>query len=332
MLKFYSLLIGEDPAYTATFQPSSKRKVVLYATCMIIPVILWFISTYLLVSHVLGGTIISALTAAIVMAFIIFLIERSVIMSNGNIAIATFRISLGLIIALLGSISMDEVIFKNDIDNKIAEYRAIHIAEAEKKVSLDFSRHIEKQQQIVLKKNKEWSKSLEDAIGEADGTKGSGKANPGKITRLKLNVAALHEKDYQNENIKLQHLLTTLNKEKQSAKISAVKDFNGNGLLLRIKAMFDLISNDNVMLFIYILFTSGLFLIEFLVVIIKMSSVKSIDEDFEDARVFLLKAKTKKTLERAIQHFEPEIYDPNVQKARLAMKESSNFFNKIIIP
>ena len=53
MLKFYSLIIGENPDYTKSFQPASKRKVALFANCLLVPVILWFINTYLLVAHVL---------------------------------------------------------------------------------------------------------------------------------------------------------------------------------------------------------------------------------------------------------------------------------------
>ena len=57
MLKLYSLLIGENPAYTATFQPSSKRKIALFANCMLVPIMLWFINGYLMVRNVLEGSI-----------------------------------------------------------------------------------------------------------------------------------------------------------------------------------------------------------------------------------------------------------------------------------
>ena len=99
MLKFYSLLIGENPAYTATFQPSSKRKIALYANCMLVPIILWFINGYLLVKDVLEGSIWTALLTATIIAFIIFLIERAVIMSNGSKWIAFFLFAFTLLLA-----------------------------------------------------------------------------------------------------------------------------------------------------------------------------------------------------------------------------------------
>ncbi|HMT34690.1 MAG TPA: hypothetical protein PKC41_02460 [Chitinophagaceae bacterium] len=69
MFKIYSIIIGENPKYTATFQPASKRKVALYANCLMVPVILWFINSYLLVSKVLEASFSSAILTAFVAAF-----------------------------------------------------------------------------------------------------------------------------------------------------------------------------------------------------------------------------------------------------------------------
>lgn len=295
---------------------------------MLLPIILWFINGYLLVSHVLSGGTVSALLTATLAALIIFLIERSVIMSKGNNSIAAFRVSLGFVIALLGSISMDEVVFKNDIDNKVSEYKQEHIAKAVAQIDSSYKTLKDEQQSKVRLKNDEWQKALKEATGEADGTSGSGAAKVGQITKLKLSVASRHEKDYLVESTKLDTLQATIALKKQEADIKANASFKSDALLLRIKAMFELIGEDIYMMLIYILFTSFLFLIEFLVVIIKLCSSKSIDEELEDARISLLKSKTQKTLQNAIQYFEPQAADYRVQNARLALSSSkTNIFN-----
>ena len=84
MLKYYSIIIGENPEYTKHFQPSGKRKIALFAKCLMVLVILWFINSYLLVSHVLEGSFFAAILTAFVAGFIIFLIERAIVMSNGS--------------------------------------------------------------------------------------------------------------------------------------------------------------------------------------------------------------------------------------------------------
>jgi len=328
MLKLYSLIIGENPRYVATFQPSSKRKVALYANCILVPVILWFINGYLLVSHVLSGNCFSALLTATIISLIIFIIERAVVMSNGNKWIAIFRISLGLIVALIGSICLDEVIFKNDIDNQVTTYKQAYVHDAIKKVIVKFQNSIALQQQIVDNKNTEWTRALADAKGEADGTSGSKVANVGSITKLKINIAIALEHDYLMEKRNLDTLKKNMEKEITATNINAEKNFIGNALLLRIKAMFELLNKNTFMLIVYILFTALLFLIEFLVVIIKLCSKNSIDEDLEEAREKLIRFKTKKTLDRGILTYDPIQSLMSVNRANnTALEMPSSIFN-----
>ncbi len=323
MLKFYSIIIGENPKYTATFQPASKRKVALYANCLIVPVILWFINGYLLVSNVLEGSVFSAILTAFIAAFIIFLIERAIVMSNGSKPIFWFRIFLGIIVASLGSISLDEVIFKHDIDNQVAYYKQAEVDSAVHKVERDYQNQIGLQQSIVNQKGFEWNQSLKDAKGEADGSSGSHQKQVGKIALLKINVADKQQTDYNTENNKLAALSTSVDAAKAHAKTKAEADFNGNALLVRIRAMFDLIVKDKFMLGVYILFTLFLFCLEFLVVLIKIGSKNSIDEDLEKARELLLRAKIKKTLDRSEIFFQPENFIPSVQSANNLVRQNT---------
>lgn len=322
MLKIYSIIIGENPKYTATFQPASKRKIALYANCLIVPVILWFINGYLLITNVLEGTIFTAWITAIIAAFIIFLIERAILMSNGSKSIFWFRILLGFIVASLGSISIDEVIFKHDIDNQVAYYRQVEVDSAVRKVEKEYKNQIALQQSTVYQKYNDWKQSLNDAKMEADGTGGSHQKWVGKITLLKKGIADEQKNNYTTENNKLALLISRVDTAKANAKEKAEADFKGNALLVRIHAMFDLVAKDKFMLSVYILFTLFLFCLEFLVVLIKVGSKYSIDEELEKAREQLLRAKTKKTLDRSVIFFQPEHFVPSVQNANAIMKQN----------
>jgi hypothetical protein len=327
MFKIYSILIGENPGYTDKFQVASKRKIVLYANCLMIPVILWFINSFLLVSHVLEAGMLAALVTSLIAAFIIFLIERAIIMANGSKSIVCFRIFLGLIVASLGSISFDEVIFKNDIDNKVAEYKNQAIDSAASKVEKAYQNEIEVQEQNVVQKAAIWNQSLEDAKKEADGTGGSHQKLVGKIAVLKMNVANKHEREYDLASNQLATLKAKKDSLKNESKRKAESDFNGNALLLRIRAMFQLLGEDGYMLTVYVLFTCFLFCLEFLVVVIKMGTKNSVDEDMEKAREILIREKTRKILERKAMVFEPEQFLPSVQEARkLISKKNASIF------
>lgn len=328
MYKLYSILIGENPKYTATYQPTSKRKIALYANCLMIPVILWFINSYLLITHVLQGGIGIAILTGLIAAFIIFLIERAIIMSNGSKPIFWFRIFLGFIVAALGSISMDEVIFKNDIDNKVKEYKQFSIDKAVRKVENDFTNQINIQRVTVDKKYADWQKRLDDVNSEMKGgPNSSGRTGKGEIADENIRMASLLQNDYNSEKNKLEGFKLNLDSARKSAIMKAEKDYKENALLIRIRAMFDLLGEDKFMLSIYILFTLFLFCLEFLVVLIKISSRNSVDEDLEKARDVLLRAKTNKILERSSILFDPEQLIPSVKKANgvLNQKNTSIF-------
>lgn len=57
--------------------------------------------------------------------------------------------------------------------------------------------------------------------------------------------------------------------------LSVKKSFNEHALLIRIKALFQLVSEDGYMLTIYVLFTLLMFFFEFLVVILKLTWKKT---------------------------------------------------------
>lgn len=328
MTKFYSILIGENPDYTANFQPSSKRKIALYANCLLIPVILWFINVFLLVLEVLEGGYILAFIAAIVAALIIFLIERTILMSNGNGMIVVFRMVLGFLMALLGSISLDEVVFKADIDNQMVLYKQETIDNASKNIEREYQTELGLQTAIVNQKANDWNQALSDAKSEADGTGGSKQRMVGKIALLKINLANEQAAEYQRENSKLQTLSNSIDKAKNKAKLKAEADFKTSALLARIKALFDLVFKDWLMAIIYIAFTIFLFCLEFLVVIIKTSSKKSIDEELELAREVLVRLKTQKTVDRNGLFYRPENYVPAVKDVNRLLDENSiSIFN-----
>lgn len=301
-LKFACLLTGEQYQYVRNQQPSSQRKIMLYANCMLLPIILWFINGYLLIQNVIAGNFFAAILTAFIAAFIIFLIERAIVMSNGSKPIFWFRIVLGFIVASLGSISFDEVIFKHDIDNQVAYYKQAEVDTAVQKVERDYQNQIALQQSIVAKKYGDWQNRLDDVNSEMKGgPKSSGYRGKGEIAKENIRMAALLQSDYNTENNKLSLLESNVDAARAHAKTKAEADFNGNALLIRIRAMFDLIAKDKFMLSVYILFTLLLFAIEFIVVLIKVFSKESFDEKLERMRNEFNEVKAKQIIATSIQ-------------------------------
>lgn len=297
-----SRLIGENPEYTSHFHPSSKRKIVLYANAMMIPVLLWFANGYLLTKEVLGAPLWAALVTGTFASLTIFIIERSIIMSNGSKVIMYFRLLLGFLIAFLGSLCLDEVIFKNDIDLKIAEYKVAAIEQASTISTTGYESQIKELEVILLGKRNDWMEAQKYASEECDGTGGSGIARRGPICEMKIEIANQLQADYTQEANKLNLLKVQRDSVLALAKSEAIATFNDKGLLLRIRALFDLVWNDPIMMIAYIGFTLLIFLLEFLVVLIKMFSHDTIDEKLEKARDKALEEKMNALITRRTEY------------------------------
>lgn len=272
MLKLYCLLTGDDYNLLKDETPQSKKKVKLFAFCIVIPVLFWTINSFLMSSNVLMKDFSTSVITMIVCAVIIFAIEKIIIMSNGSKGIAAFRIVLALIIALIGSLSLEEVIFKNDIDTQMSENKRVYVANALAIKKDELNLNILKKENEVNYKDSIWKEAKNAAIGEADGTRGSKIPNRGKITELKLQKAdeLKNERDITNTQL---HVMKTSNDSILAIyETQLIQSYDMNSLLLRIKALFDLVVKDKFMLFFYILFTALIFLMESIVIIIKLFS------------------------------------------------------------
>jgi hypothetical protein len=275
MLKFACIITGDDYQMLMSDTPASRKKVNTLVSVMFLPVLMWAINVALLMSCVLNNSIISTIIGTLLAGTVIFIIERSIIMANGSRVVMVFRIILGFLIATMGSIAFDEVIFSEDIDQQLAEKRGNELFEAEKRVDSLFSNQIQLKEAEVKGKHMVWLNSQDRASSEADGTSGSGARGVNSITRLKMEIANENNQDY----LKTKTELSTLKNNKESDKQIAIKkveaSFSDHALLSRIEALFDLVLSNKYMFAVYIIFTLILFVLEFMVVILKLSLPQS---------------------------------------------------------
>lgn len=320
MLKLFCLITGDNYQMVKNETPNSRKKVSVMATVLFIPVILWFINGYFLVNEILEGSFYNALLAGAIMSFIIFLIERAIVMATNSILMSVFRIMLGFIIACLGAIVLDEIVFKEDIAQQMVEIKmATHLAHQSKTDSL-YMAELDRLQKEVVAKNQIWQIALGDVQKEADGTGGSGSRGLGPVAQLKINLANSKEQGYLASKAELTALQSRIGEEKTENKALVDKSMKESALLNRIKALFQLVMNDPYMMVIYILFTLGILFLEFMVVIIKMSWPKTTYEK----RLALLEEIAEKKMDR-IRKNNPNYIE--IEKAYPQYNTAVNFLN-----
>jgi len=329
MLKFASMISGDDYQLLKSDTPTSRKKVKTLVSVLFLPVTMWFINVLLLATGVLQGSWLMALIAALVASGIIFMVERSIIMSNGSRTVMVFRVFLGFLIAILGSIAFDEVIFKRDIDQQMTVNKEVLTKEAEESVDQSYQAKLASQDQLVRAKYALWVQSLDKVSKEADGSGGSGVRGVNDITRIKMTIASENEKDYNQAKIDLEQLLSEVSTKKIESINAVETSFNNDALLGRIKAIFDLIYSDVWMCAIYIVVTLVLFCLEFIVVILKLSLPKSNYELKLEVLEEIGKQRMMKLLRNDMSHYDYGQEYPGVKRASDQLKKltSTSLFN-----
>jgi len=319
------MITGDDFQMLNSDTPSSKKKVSALAISIFIPTMLWFVNGFLLSNEVMGKSIGSSIMVGLVAAFMIFLIEKLIIMSNGSIALTIFRGILAFLVAILGSVFLDEVIFVKDINQQLSINKELLLDQKQSKTKQKYSGDIVKSEQEVAEKYNTWQSRQVEAQKEADGSGGSGRKGVHTITRLKLDNATINHSDYEEAKSELDALNSRINQEQKKNMSEIESSFENNALLNRIKAMFDLVVSDVYMLIIYVIITLVLFALEFLVIFFKITMKKTNYEYRLELIEEIGRKRMDKVRQHDIAHFEPGKNDSSYKDAKdQILKISSN--------
>ncbi len=329
MLKISCYITGDDYNMLKADTPESRKKVKSLSSVLFIPVIVWLFSGYLMVTQVLQGSPSSGLIVGFLMGFIVFLLEKNIIMAHGSTSILIFRICLGTVIALIGAICIDEVMFKNDIDRKLAEMNRSDVESDRAKVDERFASFIKAKESEVTGKFQVWQNALVEARREADASGGTGRRGVGPVTQMKLAMASSFQQDYEKSKSELEAITRKLESERDSAGNLVTASLNNNALLIRIKALFRLVFTDWGMGIIYCLFTLFLFFLEFLVVFLKNSWPQTNYERRLELIEEIGKKRMEKILLNDLNHFESGRVYPACRSAMNLIEKtnSSSVFN-----
>jgi hypothetical protein len=196
-------------------------------------------------------------------------------MSNGGKAIAVFRIILALSVSLIGATIVDEIIFKNDIDQHL-EFIQRQDANIEM-TGLDamWNERIAVQEKKVETAHRDWDSAARRIQLEVTGIKGTGRVGYGSVTKALMISADQYKNIYEQQSEKLDTMKAKFEADRLIQENKIVSTYNDNSLLKRIDAMFRLIGSNNYMLIFYLLFTTVFILIECIPLIIKLSSAKT---------------------------------------------------------
>ena len=121
-------LVGEDQKVFSQQSPISKKKILSQSSLLLIPSILWFLIGCCISSIYFQSSTGISLTVGLFCAFIVFIIDRSILISQVNCKIGIFRSFLAILMALLGGELLNLYLFKNDIsqfqlEQEVSEFK-----------------------------------------------------------------------------------------------------------------------------------------------------------------------------------------------------------------
>ncbi len=116
-LKIGCFLSGYNYTLVKNSSENSARTVKKYFSAIVIISILWgFIGYSFTQRYLHAGNTVSSIVAAI-MVIVVIQIERQIILSSGrNWLVLVFRTLIGVVMAVIGSVIIDQIIFREDIE------------------------------------------------------------------------------------------------------------------------------------------------------------------------------------------------------------------------
>lgn len=325
--KLACLLTGADYQRALQAPAPSRVKVGALAMAIMVPTLIWMGSTYLLVTNVLQKNMGAGIAAALFTGTIILILETLIVKATGTITLAIVRIVLGACAAAIGAIIIDEIVFVADVDQQMELVRREESVKAGEKAAAHFAKlHKLGDLEGKIATAEQHFKALDSiARGEADGTIGSRKRGVDVVTLFKQKQADDAKKDFESLvalQQKLGHEMAAIDSMAQA--MAEIK-FNPHSLLKRIKALFQLVTEDAAMFWLYTVFTIMMFILEFLVIILKLSWEKSALEEESEALEQLHKERTKRHL-----HADSPLGDPLHVPHVAGMMGKIQHFNKLL--
>jgi hypothetical protein len=116
-LKLGCYITGYNYTIIKNSSEASAKTVKKYLSAILIVSILWGFIGYSFAQRYLHAGVVGSLVVSLVMIVIVIQIERQIILSVGrNSLVPVFRTLIGVVMAVIGSVIIDQIIFREDVE------------------------------------------------------------------------------------------------------------------------------------------------------------------------------------------------------------------------
>lgn len=269
-------VVGESPERASRFHASTIRRTKAFAIALHIPVLLWGIFGFMIATQIFYlAEEVAALVGGL-SALIIYMIERLVLATPKGVVVNIARVLVGLVISILGASTVDLIIFDREIQEQINRTAEVNLmAEHDDKIT--------QQSRLVIQKKADWFKAQEAANCEANGTCGSNIRSIGPVYRELARQAEFLRQEYVSSQDELNTLNTNKTKTLEALRIKPSSKVEA-GLLARVQALHDYMTENTAALIAWALFFSLVLFFELMVVFSKIVFGETVDDELDRIR------------------------------------------------
>lgn len=320
-LRFGCFLSGHNYSLLSECSETSKKYVRKLTSALLIICIIWSFVGYLFATRYAETSFLGGIIGSLFAGIMIIQIERQIILGSTKYKYLTIgvRLILGLIVAIIGALILDQVFFKNDIakkkedliENRIFE-RTQAVREKSNKSLAQFDSTISLLNNQIARNNLIISKAgFKIQTGsQTVTTKTDINAPISKIQTTSSNSFGSHPLLQENENLRRQISYNNSEKVKElnalqqridEAKIRARNE--PPGFLDELNIVYELASSSGISAFAYLIFLGFFIFIELFIVIAKVSDgendyykIIAYQEKIREERLMILEKKRAASL------------------------------------
>lgn len=300
-LQFGCFLTGYNYEILMGCSEVPRKDVKRYTSALLIISIIWAFVGYNFSSRYLSVGVFGSMFAAILSVIIIIQIEKQIILSvHKNKLLFSVRTIIAVMMALIGSLIIDQIIFKEDIEQEQLKLLAdkvnlIYPAKAEEynkqirvyddlisKAELDkdnLQRDINRNPIISIRNIDSKPLTIQESVTEVDGrVKTNDKIVSAKSvsTTNFTNPKIKQLEDVNNSMIKLIEKRDLLNSKLPELRENVEKDIKSHvGFIDELKVMYVLISGSGVAFLVWLIWVLFLFALELLIVVTKYGELET---------------------------------------------------------
>lgn len=289
-LRFCCFLTGLSYPLTRISSEQSAKNAKKYMGALLIIMLVWFFIGYCFATRYLHMGIAGGVVGGMLMSFIILQIERIIILSHHiSVGGKVFRIILGLVMAILGAMIMDQFTFQDDIELRRVQVMDKRVKEAIRASENDIQIQVKEIDSMINEASSRYDDaageiskrpyltvpltgttvtldSLGNRIGTVTNVRNEMMPNPksGELPKLEEQIKNLTDRRFATLD-KLSELAVTKKRELESA----------TGFLDELILLKEVIASSWVGMFVYFLFLFFFLALELFILIMKMSDKES---------------------------------------------------------